>query len=148
TFAGAEAQAGLWFTLLVVAVGAAVNEELFCRGFLGNGLVGRYGVLVGVVITSVIFGVIHGNVPQGVWACMLGCFLHLAYLATRSLWVPMLLHFLNSAAATLVGAALLGLDLQWYHLLAFAATVILVTIPSAWMLYRLRARPTVAPAAA
>jgi len=31
--------------LLVVAVGAAVNEELFCRGFLATGG-GRYGVLV------------------------------------------------------------------------------------------------------
>src|SRR5207247_6579582 len=92
-----NAQNPLWFTLLVLAVGAAVNEELFCRGFLGRGLVGRYGVVLGVLITSAIFGLIHGNVPQGIWAFVLGCSLHLAYLATRSLWVPMLLHFLNNA---------------------------------------------------
>ena len=28
-------------SVLVVAVGPAVAEELFCRGFLGHGLVGR-----------------------------------------------------------------------------------------------------------
>ena len=135
----------MWFCLLVIAVGAAVNEELFCRGFLGRGLVGRYGILIGVLVTSVIFGVIHLNLPQGIWACILGCFLHLAYLATRSLWAPMLLHFVNNAIAVLVYSAWPDFDLTMGQLLMIAVPAYLIAIPAAWALYRLR-EPQVAEA--
>lgn len=128
----------LWFCLLVIAVGAAVNEELFCRGFLGQGLVGRYGILLGVLLTSSIFGAIHLNLPQGVWACILGCFLHLTYLATRSLWVPVLLHFLNNAAAVLVLAAYPDFEPTLWQVVLFALPAYAIAIPAAWALYRRR----------
>jgi membrane protease YdiL (CAAX protease family) len=133
-------QWGLWFCLLVVAVGAAVNEELFCRGFLGRGLVGRYGVLTGVLLASAIFGAIHVNLPQGLCAFAVGCFLQLAYRATRSLWVPVLLHFLNNAAALLLFWAFPNLEPTGWQLLWFAVPAYAVAIPAAWALYRLRDR--------
>jgi membrane protease YdiL (CAAX protease family) len=146
--AGGLAHYSLWFCLLVVAVGAAVNEELFCRGFLGRGLVGRYGVWAGILLTSFLFGAIHGSLTQGAWAFVLGCVLHLAYLATRSLWVPMLMHFLNNAIAVVLTAVLAGMEvtwgLPWIAVLAFA-----VAIPSAYALYLRRvgrdADPAVVP---
>jgi membrane protease YdiL (CAAX protease family) len=149
------AQHALWFCLLVIAVGAAVNEELFCRGFLGRGLVGRYGVLLGVLFTSSIFAIIHCSISQGLCAFILGCFFHLAYLATRSLWVPILLHFLNNACAVIVvylfsqvGALQeIGSSadqpemLELFAALAIAFLLFLVpAIPSAWGLYRMRDR--------
>jgi membrane protease YdiL (CAAX protease family) len=143
----ANAQHGLWFSLLVIAVGAAVNEELFCRGFLGRGLVGRHGVLVGVLATSVIFGVLDGNVVQGFFAFLMGCYLHLVYLKTRSLWVPILLHFLNNARAVIV-LALVGeqgdmVEPAWntpatWVALVIVVAVLAVSIRSPWSLYRLR----------
>jgi membrane protease YdiL (CAAX protease family) len=143
-----NAQHGVWFSLLVVAVGAAVSEELFCRGFLGRGLVGRYGVPVGVLFTSLIFALLHCNLPQGVFAFFLGCFAHLAYLATRSLWVPILLHFLNNAWAVLA-SYLVGTLGQTapeasgpplWALLTVTLALLAMAIPSAWGLYRLRDR--------
>src|SRR5207248_2667396 len=98
---GATASA-LWFAILINAVGPALIEELFCRGFLGRGLVGRYGVLLGVLLTSVIFAVMHSDIPHMALAFVLGVYLHLAYLATRSLWVPVLLHFLTNASVELL----------------------------------------------
>jgi len=56
---------GLWFCLLVVAVGAAVMRSCSAAALLGNGLVGRYGVLVGVLLTSVLFGAIHATSRRG-----------------------------------------------------------------------------------
>jgi membrane protease YdiL (CAAX protease family) len=146
--AESNAQHGMWFTLLVIAVGAAVSEELFCRGFLGRGLVGRYGVPVGVVFTSLIFALLHGNLPQGIFAFILGGFAHLAYLATRSLWVPILLHFLNNARAVLASylVSTLGQTApeasgppEWVAL-AIILVLLTMAIPSAWGLYRLRDR--------
>jgi membrane protease YdiL (CAAX protease family) len=152
-----HAQHGLWFSLLVIAVGAAVNEELFCRGFLGRGLVGRHGVLVGVLCTSVIFALLHGNIVQGFFAFLLGCYVHLVYLKTRSLWVPILLHFLNNAHAVIV-LTLLGEegdtfepawnDPAFWVGLAIGVAVLAVSIVSAWRLYRLRdPQVSVAPVA-
>jgi hypothetical protein len=70
---------------------------LWCRAFLGRGLVGRHGLVMGVILTSVLFGAIHGDPRQGTMAALMGLVLHFSYLMTRSLWVPMLLHFLNNS---------------------------------------------------
>jgi membrane protease YdiL (CAAX protease family) len=131
---------GFWLCFLVVAVGAAVNEELFCRGFLGRGLVGRYGVLVGVLVTSILFGAMHMDLAQGLWTFLLGCFLHAAYLATRSLWVPVLLHFVNNAAAVIGIVAFPDFDPTWWQIVCFAVPANVVAILAGYALYRLRDR--------
>ncbi len=88
--------------VLIIGVGPGIGEELWCRGFLGRGLVGRYGVGLGVVFTSFFFGLIHVDPPQGAMAMLLGLWLHFVYLTTRSLYLPMLLHFLNNTLSVLV----------------------------------------------
>lgn len=49
-----------WIVLaLVTCVGAPVIEELFFRGLIQTRLVGRYGPVVGIGVTSVLFGAAH-----------------------------------------------------------------------------------------
>jgi membrane protease YdiL (CAAX protease family) len=49
-----------WIVLfLVVCVGAPLVEELFFRGLIQTRLVGRYGPIVGIGVTSVLFGAAH-----------------------------------------------------------------------------------------
>ncbi len=96
----------LWLAVLVIGVGPGVIEELFCRGFLGRGLVGRHGVVGGVVLTSMLFGVLHLDPLYAVGTMAMGVFLHLTYLYSRSLVVPMLLHFLNNTFAVLAATVL------------------------------------------
>lgn len=90
------------FGVLVIGVGPGIGEELWCRGFLGRGLVGRYGYVVGVVFTSFFFGLIHLDPQQGFMAMLMGLWLHFVYLTGRSLWLPILLHFLNNSFSMLV----------------------------------------------
>jgi membrane protease YdiL (CAAX protease family) len=87
------------FAVLVIGVGPGIGEELWCRGFLGRGLVGTHGVLLGVLASSFFFGLIHLDPCQGTMAMLMGLWLHFVYLTTRSLWLPMLLHFLNNSIA-------------------------------------------------
>lgn len=89
------------FAVLVIGLGPGVGEELWCRGFLGRGLVGNYGPILGVVAASFFFGLIHIDPCQGLMAVLMGLWLHFVYLTTRSLWLPMLLHFLNNSFAVL-----------------------------------------------
>src|SRR5208337_4060578 len=76
----------VWFGVLVVGLGPALNEELFCRGFLGRGLLGRYGTVGGILLTSLFFGLLHLDPPHVVATFVMGCCLHFTYLMTRSLW--------------------------------------------------------------
>src|SRR5207302_2879169 len=83
--------------VLVIAVMPAFSEEIWCRAFLGRGLVGQYGIVCGVLITSYFFGAIHVLPHQGTMAMLMGIALYYCYITTRSLLAPMLLHFLNNA---------------------------------------------------
>jgi len=77
----------------------AIGEEIFCRGFLGRGLVAHHGVVGGVLLASLLFGIMHIDPVQSVGAFVLGLGLHFIYLTTRSLLAPMLVHMLNNTFA-------------------------------------------------
>jgi membrane protease YdiL (CAAX protease family) len=145
----------LLFAVLVVGVGPGIGEELMFRGFLGRGLVGRYGVVAGVVLTSLLFGLIHLIPSQAIFAALMGIPLHYVYLTTRSLWLPMLLHFLNNG----LQMALIsdnGPDLSAVvrflevgtaqHPLPMYGGAALLVAAVGWALYRSRARLADIPA--
>jgi membrane protease YdiL (CAAX protease family) len=136
---------GSWpwaFAVLIIGLGPGIGEELWCRAFLGRGLVGRYGTVLGVLFTSFYFGLIHIDPAQGAIAMLLGLWLHFVYLTTRSLWMPMLLHFLNNSLAVIAPrtTALSAIDepegIPW---VVFAAAGVLLAAV-AWALYQSRAR--------
>ncbi|HLJ10789.1 MAG TPA: type II CAAX endopeptidase family protein [Planctomycetaceae bacterium] len=88
--------------IMVIALGPAFAEELLFRGFIGRGLVGRLGIVGGVLVTSLLFGALHGYPSQAIAVVPLGIAMHFVYLATRSFWAPIMLHFLNNALAVLL----------------------------------------------
>lgn len=91
--------AGLELLILVLAVGPAINEELIFRGLLGRGLTARWGWLPGMLICSVMFGIVHLHPAHVLAIIPLGMAMHFIYITTRSLWAPVLLHFLNNTWA-------------------------------------------------
>ncbi len=96
---------GAWPAVLAVGVIAALpalSEELWCRAFLGRGLVGLHGYFWGVLLTSFLFGFIHLDPGQGTYALFIGLVLHAVYLCSRSLLIPMLLHFLNNGLTVIL----------------------------------------------
>ncbi len=90
------------YGVLGIGLGAGIGEELWCRGFLGRGLVGRYGVGWGIVLTSMLFGLMHLDPPHAVATAFMGAALHFVYLSTRSLVAPMVVHALNNSAGFLL----------------------------------------------
>jgi membrane protease YdiL (CAAX protease family) len=128
--------------VLLIGVGPALAEELWCRAFLGRGLVGNYGVVGGVCLTSFLFGAIHFIPRQGMAALLLGLWLHFTYLATRSLLVPMLLHFLNNSLAVVITQlpSIEALDEPTGVPLLLILSGVLVMVVIGWTLYHCRAR--------
>jgi membrane protease YdiL (CAAX protease family) len=137
---------GRWdlsLAVLIIGVGPGIGEELWCRAFLGRGLVARYGPIVGVLLTSFFFGFIHLEPRQGTMAALMGLCLHYSYLTTRSLLVPMLLHFLNNTFAVTVTRfeQFRHLDqsperIPWFIFAAAGGLLLAV----AWALFATRAR--------
>ena len=95
-------RAPLPLLILAIAIGPALGEELIFRGLIGRGLIARWGVVRGVLITSLLFGITHINPAQAIGVIPLGIAMHFAYLTTRSLWAPITLHLLNNALAVSV----------------------------------------------
>lgn len=85
--------------LLGVMAAASVTEELMFRGILFRIMEERAGTWVAMVVTSVLFGMWHMLNPDAtLWgaiaiALSAGVTLAAVYAATRSLWVPIGLHF-------------------------------------------------------
>lgn len=93
------------FAVLVIGLGPGIGEELWCRGFLGRGLIGNYGVVFGIIASSFFFGLIHLDPCQGTMAMVMGLWLHFVYVTTRSLLLPMLLHTINNSFGVLITRA-------------------------------------------
>jgi membrane protease YdiL (CAAX protease family) len=95
----------------------AVTEELLFRGVLHRILEQRAGSVIAIVVSSLFFGLTHlinGNAT--VWGTLAiavegGTMLAVAYTATRSLWLPIGLHFAwNFLQGGVFGTAVSGAE--------------------------------------
>jgi membrane protease YdiL (CAAX protease family) len=82
---------GLWmFIALVIA--APVLEELIFRGIMLDGLLRIYSPTKAVMVSSLLFGLIHLNPAQFVGGALVGCFMGWVYVHTRSVMATILIH--------------------------------------------------------
>ena len=80
---------------LYASIIGPIAEELIWRGFLFRAL-HKYGKTTAVVVTSVLFGLMHGNIPQTISATMFG--LLLGYItAEYSIKWSMALHIFHNS---------------------------------------------------
>lgn len=96
---------GLLIALVMGAVLPGVCEEVTHRGMLLRTFSGRFGALRAVMLSSIMFGLLHMNIVQVFYTAVLGYIMALAILATRSIWTGIILHFVNNALATYPGYA-------------------------------------------
>lgn len=80
---------------LISLLGPLVEEIIF-RGVMVERLGAKYGYMKGVVISSVIFGMLHVDF---VGAFIFGVVLSVVYLKSRSLLIPFLIHAVNNGSA-------------------------------------------------
>lgn len=83
---------------LLAGILAPIGEEMLFRGVFYPILRDRLGVWPGVLISSLIFGIIHGDIAVGLTAFLLGIILALIYEYSRSLWTSILVHAINNSA--------------------------------------------------
>lgn len=81
----------LWANLLFCGILAPIMEEVFYRKLIVDRLL-HYGELPAVLISGILFGLIHGNFNQFFYAAMIGMLFGYVYIRTGNLLYTVALH--------------------------------------------------------
>lgn len=90
----------LVFSALIVGLLPAFCEEFFFRGLVLRSFQGSR--VVAILLSAFLFGVMHGNMQQVLFAFIVGCLLAVVVECSDSLLPSMILHFLNNAIAMVI----------------------------------------------
>lgn len=129
---------GLFLVFLRTVVLAACMEELLMRGLFYRSISCGVGRLLGMLISALVFGVIHGNLLQGIYAFLLGivfCYVYDRY--NRNLFASILAHMaanLVSVMGSMVPRVGYFIALHFIRLTVIAAVVCLVAAIAMWKL--------------
>lgn len=83
---------------IAVALIPAVFEEFVFRGVILKTL-SKHGKGLAIIVSSVLFGFLHLNVPSIVFATICGLVFGFIYVKTQNIWMCVAIHFLNNAIA-------------------------------------------------
>lgn len=96
-----ETLAGIILMYISNAILPAILEEWAFRGVICKNLL-PYGKKGAILISSLLFGIMHINPSTIVFTTVIGIMLAICYEYTGSLAIPMVIHFLNNAIATTI----------------------------------------------
>ena len=85
-------QGGIWFELLTVGIVGPVMEELLFRGVIQKRLQDYSRPVTAAIISALIFGAIHGNMLQFIYAFVFGLGFAFVYSKYHTVWAPILAH--------------------------------------------------------
>ena len=127
---------GLLFNIFMIGIMAAISEELLFRGVLLK-LFAEWtkNIHLAVIFSAILFSAFHlqfyGFLPR----FMLGVLLGYLFVWTKSIWVPIFIHFLNNAIAIIVsflfnkGAISFGIEsVKSYDNSVFWGSILLIII--------------------
>ena len=90
------------FAFILMVIAAPILEELIFRGIILDGLLKKYSPVKSILVSSLLFGLVHLNPWQFVTGVVIGIFSGWIYYNTRSLLPSIIIH----AAANLSGFAM------------------------------------------
>lgn len=100
---GTDSWSGLAAVLLAMALSPAICEEALFRGALLSGLRQRMRPLTAVLAVAVLFGVFHLSIYRFAPTALLGLAITYAVWRTNSIWIGVIIHFINNSLAILLG---------------------------------------------
>ena len=139
----ADSSMTLLYAILVAAIGASISEEFVFRGILQNSLGTRVNRWAALVITTVVFGLLH-TLWRFPGAFILGLFLGFLYMRTGSLVPGLVSHaIINTSSVVLFNVAEsagTGIIPRWMeedrpapaYLVALAVIVLAVVLIALW----------------
>ena len=90
-------------TIICAGILIPIVEEILFRGLIFNRIKCQYNFVAGLLISSLLFGIYHGNIVQGIYATLLGIFLGFAYHKTKSILIPIFIHMGGNTFVSIYG---------------------------------------------
>lgn len=87
------------FAFLLLVIAAPILEELLFRGIILDGLLKKYSPLISILISSLLFGIVHLNPWSFINGLIIGIFSGWVYFRTKSVLPSIIIH----ASANLSG---------------------------------------------
>lgn len=105
-----------FFYLLLLFVFVAFAEEMLMRGYVLKNLMLSMNKYVALVLSSLMFSMLHGLNPNFSWFSFLSLFLAgialgITYIYTKNLWFPIAFHFSWNFFQSIMGFNVSGLDM-------------------------------------
>ncbi len=82
----------LWLGLILYGLVAPITEEMIFRGITYNRMKRFFGVVPCIIVTSLLFGGFHANLPQFLYGTAMGVLMALVYEWVKSFAAPLLFH--------------------------------------------------------
>lgn len=98
---------GFLLSLLATAVVPPLVEEFACRGLV-LGILRKYGDGFAVLVSAILFGLMHGNFDQMPFAFTVGLVLGYIVVKTESLWLAVAVHAANNLVSVVFAYILCG----------------------------------------
>lgn len=92
----------LFINLVVVALMPAICEEMFFRGFVFTSFKGKKSYKSAIIFSGILFGFMHMDFLRIIPTSILGIIFAYTVYKSGSIFVAMLLHFINNSVAVLV----------------------------------------------
>ncbi|HAJ77507.1 MAG TPA: hypothetical protein DCO89_00365 [Clostridiales bacterium] len=112
------------YGVLSVAILPAFCEEFLHRGLVLRGTSNIIGYKKAILLSSVLFGLMHLNISQFFYATILGILMGFVATMTRSIWPAIIIHFCNNFINVFVSFS------ESTHLVGFSFTAFLNSIAS------------------
>lgn len=137
--------------IFIIGVLPALNEEFMFRAAIGRGLLGRYGLIAGIALTSMLFAAMHLSPVHAAALLPLAVLMHVAYLSTGSIWSSVGVHFLNNSMSVVlmkwatvapeVGGVATDVTEAPFSPILFTAAAACV-VATIWLLFKIRVQWT------
>jgi membrane protease YdiL (CAAX protease family) len=88
-----------WFGIILITLIGPVFEEILFRGAITKLLLKQYAPPKAIVISALLFGIIHGNPVQIIGAGLIGLLLAWTYYKTASLIPCIIIHVINNSTS-------------------------------------------------
>lgn len=86
--------------IILVAIFGPMCEEFVFRGMIFGGYRRACSVFSSVLVSGILFGLMHLNFNQCGYTFILGCWMAIVAEATGSIWPPVLIHFIINFRST------------------------------------------------
>jgi len=126
------------FVLQIIVIGllAPFTEEFLVRGLILNRLNAWTPTWVAVLVSSLIFGLLHMNMFQFINTTILGLLFGFVYIRTKNLLIPILAHIANNMTGVILGQILKTTGAEEVPFMPLAIPGAVAAVICAVMIYR------------